>query len=151
MKRDLSKHLTEIIHIHFNYDFESPPIDISKTYGFEVTAFPPVKPKYESLKRRFNGNDLVFYEEDKPGVYHLESMSSPIEVKVIVSPNLWEEKTKKCEIKFSYIGLPYKYNSRKQIVDFAKDVSSRISWKQKIVWFTEDGEIIIWKNSSKEK
>jgi len=100
MKKDLSKHLTEIIHIHFNYDFEYPPIDMSKTYGFEITAFPLVKPKYESLKRRFNGNALVFYEEDKPGVYHLESMSSHIKAKVIVSPNLWEEKTKNAKSHF---------------------------------------------------
>ncbi len=134
----------------FNRDFKSPPTDISKTYGFQITAFPPVKPKYKSLERRFNGDDLIFYE-DRQGVYHLERTSLPIEAKVTLSPNLWEEPTKTCELTITYVGLEYKYNQRKEIADFEKAISSRINWRQKIVWYTDDGEITEWKDSDEEK
>ena len=146
----MKRHEKEAIEISFNRDFKPPSIDTSKTYGFQITAFPPDKPKYESLKHCFSGDDLIFYE-DTQGVYHLESKSSPIEAKVTLSPNLWEEQTKTCELTFTYIGLPYKFNPRKEIADFGKDISSRISWEHKIVWFTDDGPVTVWKASSNRK
>ncbi len=99
------------------------------------------------MKRRFSGDDLIFYE-DTQGVYHLESKSSPIEAKVTLSSNLWEEQTKTCELTFTHIGLPYKFNPRKEITDFGKAISCRISWKHKIAWFTDDGVVTVWKASS---
>jgi len=103
------------------------------------------------LKQRFSKDDLIFYE-DTQGVYHLESKSSPIEAKVTLSPDLWEKQTKTCELTITYIGLEaYKYNSRKKIVDFGKAISSRISWKHKIVWFTDDHAVTVWKASSYRK
>ena len=133
----------------FNHNFESHPIDVSKTFGFQITVFPPIKPKYTYLERSFNGADLIFYEDGQGG-YHLEKISSPLEAKVILSPNLWEEGTKNtriCEITFTFIGLDYKYNSRKEIANFGEEISSVLSnWKQKIVWFTEDGHVTVWKN-----
>jgi len=144
----------EVISISFNYDFESPSIDISEIFGFHINAFPSVKPKYRSLERLFNGDNLSFYE-DEQGVYHLEycfeRMSPPIEAKLIVSPNIWEPQTKRCEIKVEYIDLRYRNYARKIVVGFANAISSRMSWKHKIVWCTEGGHVIEWKNSDKEK
>ena len=55
----------------FNHEFKSPSIDVLKTFGFQITAFPPVKPKYESLKQSFDEADLMFFE-DGQGTYYLE-------------------------------------------------------------------------------
>jgi hypothetical protein len=77
--------------------------------------------------------------------YYVERMSSPIEAKLIVSPNRWEPQTKRCELKVAYSCLGYKYYSRKNVVDFAYAISSRMSWEHEIVWFTEHGKIIIEK------
>lgn len=76
-------------------------------------------------------------------------MLSPIDAKVIVSPNLWEPQTKRSEIIFTYISLRYKYNSRKEVVDFANAISSLISYEHDIVWFTDDSKKIIWKIKEK--
>ncbi|UCH69612.1 MAG: hypothetical protein JSV29_04975 [Candidatus Bathyarchaeota archaeon] len=145
----------EVIHIPFNCDSESPFIDIRKTYGFQITAFPPARPKYKSLKRRFKGDGLIFYENGQ-GVYHLEyylgRMPSPIETKVIL-PHSWELQTRRCEITITYIGLGYKWNSRKEVFDFANAISSRMhacSWPHEIVWFADDHKRTKWK-ISKEK
>ena len=80
----------------------------------------------------------------------MEWVSSPIEANVTLSPNLWEE-TKKCEITFTCVPLTFRYNPRKEIADFEKAISSRISWKHKIVLFTDDGKITVWKNTDEEK
>jgi len=77
----------------------------------------------------------------------LENVSSHIEAKVTVSPNLWEEQTKTCEITFTCNDIPYKYNQRKKVVDLAKEISSRTSWRHKIVWIKDDGRKTEWENS----
>lgn len=131
----------------FNHDFEAPSIDITTIYGFEITAFPPAKLKYASLERKFNGTNLKLYE-DRQGEYHLERISSPTEdAEVILSSNLWDEATKKCEIAFTYTDLRFKSNTRKEVVEFGEEISSLINWRHKIVWFTDDGDVTEWKNS----
>jgi hypothetical protein len=132
-----------------NHEFKSPSVDISKTFGFQITAFPPVKPKYESLEQRFDGANLMFFE-DRQGTYHLEKLSPPLEAKVTLSPNLWDERTKKCEITFTYTDLDLKYNTRKKVVEFGEDISCLINWKHKIVWFTEEGNVVEWKNGDEK-
>jgi hypothetical protein len=134
----------------FNLDFKLP-IDVSKTFGFEITAYPPAKPKYESLNRLFNRDNLTFYEVGQ-GSYHLERTTSLVEATVNVTPNLWEEQTQKSEITIICNNILYRNNFlRKEIVDLAEDISSRMSWKHKIVWHTYDGDITEWKNTDKEK
>ena len=132
----------------FNYDFESP-VDVSEIFGFHINAFPLVKPKYRSLERLFNGDNLSFYEDSEG--YHLEycyeKTSPPIEVKLLVSPNVYEPQTQRCEIKVEYIDLRYRNYARRMVVDFANAVSSRMSWKHEIVWCTEEGHVTEWKNS----
>ena len=126
---------------------------MSELFGFHITAFPPVKLKYGSLKQRFNRGSLSFYE-DEQGVYHVEyyveRMSSPIEAKLIVSPNLYEPQTKRPEITVDYVDLRYRYYARKEVVGFAIAISSQMSWKHEIVWCTEDSHIIEMKNSDIE-
>jgi hypothetical protein len=77
----------------FKHEIKCPSIDISKTFGFQITAFPTVKPKFASLERYYNGADLAFFE-DGHGGYHLERKSNTLEAKVSVSPTLWGEETK---------------------------------------------------------
>ena len=79
--------------ILFNCDFESPPIDTSKIFGFQITAYPPVKPKYTSLCKLFNGDHLTLYEVGQ-GSYRLERTTSLVEATGNLTPNLWEEQTK---------------------------------------------------------
>lgn len=81
----------------------------------------------------------------------MERISSTLEAKVILSPNLWDETTKKCEISFTYTDLDLKYNRRKEVVEFGEDISSLINWRHKIVWFTDDGDVTVWKNSDEKK
>jgi hypothetical protein len=118
-----------------------------------MTVFPPVKPKYRSLEQLLNGDNLSFYEDEQG--YHLEyyfeKESSPIEVKLMVSPNIYEPQTQRCEIKVEYIDLRYRNYARKIVVGFANAISSRMSWKHEIVWCTEDGHLSVWKNSDKEE
>jgi hypothetical protein len=129
----------------FKHEINFPSIDVSKTFGFQITAFPPVKPKFASLERYYNGDDLTFFE-DGHGGYYLERISSTLEAKVSVLPTLWDEGTKTCEVTFTCTDLGLKYNDRKEVVEFGKDISSLTTWKHKIVWFTEDGDIIMWRN-----
>jgi len=134
----------------FNHELKSPIVDVAKTYGFQITAVLQVKPKYTSLERNFNGTNLIFYE-DTQGGYHLEKIASPLEAKVILSPNLWDERTKKCEITFTYTDLDLKYNKRKEVVEFGEGISSIINCEHKIVWFTDDGDVTFWKKSDEKK
>ncbi|MGA2682284.1 MAG: hypothetical protein ABSF44_10865 [Candidatus Bathyarchaeia archaeon] len=134
----------------FNHEFKTPSVDVSRIFGFQITAFPPVKPKFTSLERSFNAIDLKFYEDGQGG-YYLERISSPLEAKVILSPNLWDEGTKNCELTFTYTDLDLKYNQRKEVVEFGEDISSLINWKHKIVWFTDDGDVTVWKNSDEKR
>jgi hypothetical protein len=133
----------------FNQNFVSSPIDASKIFGFEITAFPPTKPKYETLKRRFKEAGLELYENEQDG-YHLEKISTPIEAKVVLSTDSWDEKKKKCEITFTYTDFSLKYKTRKEVAEFGENISSIISWKHKTVWYTEDGDVTIWKNGEKK-
>ena len=135
------------IYILFNCDFESPPIDTSKIFGFQITTYPPVKPKYASLFKLFNGDNLILYEVGQ-GSYRLERTTSLVEATGNLTPNLWEEHTKKCEFTITCNYILYRnYDFKKEIVDFAKDISSRMSWKQKIVWYTYEGDKTEWKNT----
>jgi hypothetical protein len=134
----------------FNYNFESLPIDVSKTYGFEIIAFPSDKPKYESLGRRFKRANLVF-SEDGHGGYYLETTSASLEARVNLSPNPWDGKAKKCEITFTCIGLDLKYNSRKELVEFGENISSLINWEHKIVWFTDNSALPFGKTVTKKR
>jgi hypothetical protein len=131
--------------VSFKYEINCPSIEVSKTYGFEITAFPSIKPKYASLERCYNGADLVFFE-DGTGGYHLERVSSTLEAEVCLSPNIWDEGIKTCEVTFKCTELDIKYHMRKEVVEFGKDISALTTWKHKIVWFTDDGDITIWKN-----
>ena len=141
---------SEVNNMSFNQNYKSPSIDVSKTFGFEITAFPQVKLKYRNLERNFNGTDLILYEDGKSG-YYIERISSTLEAKVNLPPNLWDEKTKDSEITFTYTNLGLKYNKRKEVVEFGEDISSLINWKHKIVWFTEDGDVTVWKNSDEKE
>jgi hypothetical protein len=132
----------------FNYEFQSP--FVRETYGFDIFAFPQDKPKYESLERRFKRANLEF-SEDGQGGYCLETISASLEARINLSPNPWDEKTKKCEIAFTCIGLDWKYNSRKELVEFGENISSLINWEHKIVWHTENGDVIVWKNGDEKK
>jgi hypothetical protein len=136
----------------FNYDFESP-LDVSEIFGFHITVFPPVKPKYRSLEQLLNGDTFRLYEDEKG--YHLEyyfeKESPPIEVKLMVSPNIYESQTQRCEIKVEYVDLRYRNYARRMVVDFANAISSRMTWKHEIVWCTEDGHVIELKNINREK
>jgi hypothetical protein len=81
---------------------------------------------------------LKFYEdEQKVGTYHLvcfsEGILSLIEARIILSPNMWEPQTKRCKLIVSCGCLGYKYNQRKEVVDFANAISSRIGWKHEII------------------
>jgi hypothetical protein len=131
-----------------NISFNKEP-EISSTYGFEITAFPPSRPKYESLERRFRHGDLSL-TETRFGEYNLEGRSS-LEAKLILNPSAWDERNKKCEVTITCTGLSYKYDDRKGIVDFGNYISSLISWKHKIMWFTENNPIIVWKNDDDKK
>jgi hypothetical protein len=138
------------IHIPFKRDFESPPVDISEIFSFEITAYPPTKSKlkYKNLQRQYDGHGLILYEDEyNQGVYHLENVSSLIEAKVTVPHNLWDEQTKTYEITFTCNDIPFKYNQCKRVVDLATEISSRTRWTHKIVWITDDGPKIEWKNS----
>jgi len=79
--------------------------------------------------------------------YYFEKKSPPIEVKLIVSPNIWEPQTQRYEIKVEYVDLRYRYYAREIVVGFANAISERMSWKHEIVWCTEYGHVIEWKNS----
>jgi hypothetical protein len=144
--------VSEGMKLSFNYNFESP-IDVSEIFGFHMTILPPVKPKYRSLERLFNRDNLSLYEDEQG--YHLEyyfeKESPPIDVKLVVLPNIWEPQTKRCEIKVEYIDLRYKIHARKIVVSLANAISSRMSWEHEIVWCTENGHIIEWKNRNEEK
>jgi len=129
---------------------ESFPLDISKIFSFEITAYPPSKSKlkYRNLQREYNGHGLILYEDEhNQGVYHLENVFSHIEAKVTVPSNLWDEQTKTCKITFTCNEIPFKYNQCKKVVDLAKEISSRTIWRHKIIWITDDGRKIEWKNS----
>jgi hypothetical protein len=69
----------------------------------------------------------------------------------MVSPNIYEPQTQRCEIKVEYVDLRYKYYARKIVVGFAHAISERMDWKHKIVWCTEDGHVIELKNCDKEE
>ena len=134
-------------YIIFNCDFESFPIETSNIFGFQITAYPSVKPKYASLFKLFNGGHLRLYEVGQ-GEYRFERETSLVEATGNLTPNLWEKQTKKCEITITCDYILYKdYDFKKEIVAFAKDISSRISWKHKIVWHTYDGDVSVWKNN----
>jgi hypothetical protein len=135
----------------FNNIFKTHSTDVSKTFGFEITAFPPVKPKYSFLERSFKKSAQVFYE-DGYGGYCLERLSSSLEAKVILTPNHWEEDKKDCTLVFTYTDLSFKNKERKEVVKFGENISSQMRWKHKIVWFTDDGDKTIWMNcDEKEK
>ena len=143
-----------VISINFDCDFKPFHVDVSNTFAFEITAFPPSRPKYESLKWFFNADGLKFYEDEQyAGSYHLEycseGMLSPVEARFHLSPDIWEPQSTKCRIIISFECLSYKYDQRKGVVDFANAVSSRISWEHEIVWFTENRSITLWKNKQK--
>ena len=77
----------------------------------------------------------------------MERTTSLVEATGNLTPNLWEEQTKESKITITCNEIVYRYNSRKEIVDFAEDISSRMSWKHEIVWFTDDGKVTELKNS----
>ena len=77
----------------------------------------------------------------------MENVSSHIEAKVTIPHNLWDEQTKTYEITFTCNDIPFKYNQCKKVVDLAKEISSRTIWRHKIIWITDDGRKIEWKNS----
>jgi hypothetical protein len=131
--------------MHLKRDSNSAPIEISKVFSFEITAFPTVKPKFNSLKRSYDGHGFALSENNQ-GEYQLENISTHVEAKVTLSPNLYEDQSKDCEITFSCNDIAYRYNEREKVVEFAEDISSRTRWKHKIVWFTDDGSIVEWKN-----
>jgi len=76
-------------------------------------------------------------------------MPSPIEARFNLSPSMGEPQSTRCKLTISYECLSYKYDQRKEVVDFANAISSRLSWKHEIIWFTEDGNKTIWKNKEK--
>jgi hypothetical protein len=123
----------------FEYKFES--IDVSKIYGFQITVFLPTKPKYLALERKFNDYDLLF-SENGIGQYTIERKTQPIEASVVFSPQAAEKPS--CQITVTYVDLGIKYNSRKEVVDFGIEIISKMSWKQKIVWYTDDGMVTEW-------
>jgi hypothetical protein len=128
----------------FNHNFELPT-DVSNIFGFEITAYPAEKPKFITLDRRFNGDNLTLCEVGQ-GSYRLERITSLVDARFNVYPSLYEEQSKGCEITIACEYILYKnIFIRTEIVDFAKDISSRISWKHKIVWFTYDGNVTEWK------
>jgi hypothetical protein len=128
----------------FNHKIEPFSVDISKTYAFEMTIFPEKRPKYDTLQRRINDYDIILSEINQ-GTYRLERRTAPIEAKMIVSPSNYDEKSKNCEITITCNDLGFKYSSRKEIVEFAKDLSLKMdSWTQMFVWFTDDGKYIEW-------
>ena len=54
---------TEVIRIHFNYDSEFLPVDVSEIYAFQINVFPQSQPIFDSMNRYFNRDDLTFYED----------------------------------------------------------------------------------------
>jgi len=59
-------------------------------------------------------------------------MPSPIEARFNLSPSMWEPQSTRCKFTISYECLSYKYDQRKEVVDFANAISSRLSWKHEI-------------------
>ena len=149
---------SEVISIHFKYDSDFLPVNVSEIYAFQINAFPQSQPIFDSMSRYLNRDNLTFYEDkEKIGAYHLEycshtlKMPSPIEAtEFILSSNLLEPKKKRYKLTISYGCLGYKKSPRKEVAAFAYAISSHIRWKHEIVWFTEDGKrtIIIDKKSS---
>lgn len=76
----------------------------------------------------------------------MESVLSHIEAKVTIPANLWDEQTKTYEVTFTCNDIPFKYNQCKKVVDLAIEISSRTKCRHKIVWITDDGRRIEWKN-----
>ena len=73
---------TEVIRIHFNYDSEFLPVDVSEIYAFQINVFPQSQPIFDSMNRYFNRDDLTFYEDkEKIGAYHLEYCSHALKMR----------------------------------------------------------------------
>jgi hypothetical protein len=126
-----------------NDNFEFFSINILKPYAFEIIAFPEEKIKYRNLERIFNDKHLILSEESQ-GKYLLERRDSSIDAKMIVSPNLYDEQNKQCEITITYAELGIKYSTKK-VVEFAQEISSKMgAWTQMIVWFTDERKFTEW-------
>lgn len=123
-----------------NHETKFPIIDITKTYGFQITVFPPTKPKYTYLVQQFKATDDLELCEDEKG-YHLTMSSTPLDIKIDIFPHIWDEKDKQCKITFTYCELNYKNSYRKQVIKLGREISSCMNWKHKIIWFTEEGKI----------